>query len=109
MARSTLCSSISLYHVVALKTSAQVRRATSDPFLSLRKPPRWDLQAERFAAAVTLYQMATGAMPKWRGGSDPMLVDDEVTIESEQLDSNLREQFSDFFGGRRLPQSARAF
>ena len=31
-----------------------------DPFLPQRKPQRWDLQAERFAAAVTLYQMGTG-------------------------------------------------
>ena len=31
-----------------------------DPFLSLRRPPRWDLYAERFALAVTLYEMAVG-------------------------------------------------
>lgn len=36
------------------------------PFLPLRKPPRWDLQAERFSAGVTLYQMATGDLPIWR-------------------------------------------
>ena len=28
-----------------------------DPFLSLRKPQRWDIYAERFAAAMTLYEM----------------------------------------------------
>ena len=43
-----------------------------DPFLSLRKPPRWDLHAERFAAAMTLYEMATGTLPRWGDGrSDP--------------------------------------
>lgn len=29
-----------------------------DPFLNRRKPPRWDSSAERFAAAVTLYEMS---------------------------------------------------
>lgn len=68
-----------------------------DPFLPLRKPQRWDLQAERFAAAVTLYRMAVGDMPKWSGGSDPLLVDAEVTIEAERFDPNLREHFTSFF------------
>jgi serine/threonine protein kinase len=34
-----------------------------DPFLSLRRQPRWDLYAERFALAVTLYEMAVGQPP----------------------------------------------
>ena len=36
-----------------------------DPLLPVRKPPRWDLHAERYAAAVTLYELATGVLPKW--------------------------------------------
>ena len=32
-----------------------------DPFLKNRKPPRWDLAAERYSAAVTLYEMTLGA------------------------------------------------
>jgi serine/threonine protein kinase len=31
-----------------------------DPFLPNRKPMRWDLSAERYSAAVTLYEMAAG-------------------------------------------------
>lgn len=68
-----------------------------DPFLPLRERKRWDLQAERFSAAVTLYQMATGVMPTWSGGSDPLLVDTEVTIDAERFDPNLREQLGQFF------------
>jgi serine/threonine protein kinase len=69
-----------------------------DPFLSLRKPPRWDLQAERFSAAVTLYQMATGFLPVWHDGkTDPAMVDCEATIDAERFDANLREQFTGFF------------
>ncbi|MCH8840949.1 MAG: BREX system serine/threonine kinase PglW, partial [Planctomycetes bacterium] len=68
-----------------------------DPFLPLRPKKRWDLQAERFSAAVTLYHMATGVMPTWSGGSDPLLVDAEVTVDAERFDPNLREQFGEFF------------
>ncbi|MCO6436553.1 MAG: BREX system serine/threonine kinase PglW [Phycisphaerae bacterium] len=77
-----------------------------DPFLPLRKPKRWDLQAERFSAAVTLYQMATGIMPTWSGGSDPLLVEAEVTIDAERFDPNLREQFGKFFA-KALRRNAR--
>ncbi|KKM20991.1 hypothetical protein LCGC14_1639940, partial [marine sediment metagenome] len=69
-----------------------------DPFLPLRKPPRWDLQAERFAAAVTLYQMATGAMPTWHDGvTDPSMVECEATIEGERFFANLRVELTGFF------------
>jgi serine/threonine protein kinase len=69
-----------------------------EPFLSLRKPPRWDLYAERYALAVTLYEMATGKLPRWGDGqSDPALLDDEVTVETEYFDPDLRERMSKFF------------
>lgn len=69
-----------------------------DPFLSLRRPQRWDLQAERFSVAVTLYQMATGFLPVWHDGkTDPAMVDCEATIDAERFDPNLREQFTSFF------------
>lgn len=69
-----------------------------DPFLPLRKPPRWDLQAERFSAAVTLYQMATGDLPVWHDGkTDPAMVECEATIDAERFNPNLREQFTEFF------------
>ncbi|CAO3401284.1 BREX system serine/threonine kinase PglW [Azospirillum palustre] len=78
-----------------------------DPFLPLRRPPRWDLSAERFAAAVTLHEMMTGVLPVWGDGqSDPALLDDEATIESGRLDPNLREGLTAFFDKalRRDPQ-----
>lgn len=69
-----------------------------DPFLSLRKPPRWDLHAERFAAAMTLHEMATGTLPVWGDGrSDPAMADEEVTIESGRFDPDLREALAAFF------------
>jgi len=69
-----------------------------DPFLSLRKPPRWDLYAERFAAAMTLYEMATGTLPKWGDGqSSPDMLDCEATLNAEFFDPNLREAMLTFF------------
>jgi serine/threonine protein kinase len=69
-----------------------------DPFLPLRKPPRWDLYAERFAAAVTLYEMLTGQVPRWGDGlSDPALLEDEAAIEAERFDPALRDGLHEFF------------
>lgn len=78
-----------------------------DPFLPLRKPARWDLQAERFSAAVTLYKMATGVLPVWHDGkTDPAMVECEATIDAEQFDPELRERLTSFFrrGMRRAPR-----
>lgn len=67
-----------------------------DPFLALRK--RWDLAAERYAAAVTLYQMATGSLPVWHDGkTNPTMVECEATIDAERFDPNLRDQLTFFF------------
>jgi serine/threonine protein kinase len=70
-----------------------------DSFLHLRKPPRWDTYAERFAAAMTLYEMATGQLPTWGDGqSDPSMLDCEMTLDSELFDPAVREGLSQFFG-----------
>ena len=71
-----------------------------DPLLPLRKPPRWDLHAERYAAAVTLYEMATGSLPEMGGRRDRALATqpaDEITIEPELFDASLRERLAGFF------------
>ena len=72
-----------------------------DPLLPLRKPPRWDLHAERYAAAVTLYELTTGTMPKWGdGATDPSHLGPktEITIDAELFDPPaLREPFTEFF------------
>ena len=69
-----------------------------DPFLRLRQPPRWDVYAERFAAAMTLHEMATGNLPRWGDGStDPMRIDDEVTVDAEWFDPSVRDPLAEFF------------
>lgn len=69
-----------------------------DPFLRLRKPPRWDLYAERFAVAMTLYEMATCVLPQWGDGqSDPAALDCDVTLDSALFDPAIRDALSVFF------------
>ena len=69
-----------------------------DPFLSLRKPARWDLQAERFALAVTLHEMVTGVPPRWGDGkTQPSMLDCEATLAAERFDPLLRDGFTAFF------------
>ena len=69
-----------------------------DPFLRLRRPPRWDVYAERFAAAMTLHEMATGNLPGWGDGlTDPMLIEEEVTLDAEWLDPSVRGPLTEFF------------
>lgn len=80
-----------------------VRAGTSgylDPMLPLRKPARWDLHAERYSAAMTLYELATGTLAKWGDGTtDPSHLNPttEITIDSELFDSGIREPLTDFF------------
>jgi serine/threonine protein kinase len=69
-----------------------------DPFLALRRPPRWDTYAERFAAAVTLYQMATASLPTWGDGhSDPAVIEAEVSLDRGAFDASLRDPMGAFF------------
>lgn len=69
-----------------------------DPLLSLRKPPRWDLHAERYAAAATLYELSTGTLPRWGDGATaPDQLTCEISIDSDLFDASLREPLSEFF------------
>ena len=69
-----------------------------DPFLQTRKPPRWDTHAERFAAAVTLHQMAAGSLPRWGDGrSEPAVLDCEATLDADAFEPAIREGMTAFF------------
>jgi len=71
-------------------------KAYLDPALPRRK--RWDLAAERYAAAVTLFEMATGTLPRWGDGrSEPSQLDCEATVDEELFDPTLRDAFVPFF------------
>jgi len=69
-----------------------------EPFLGQRRPRRWDLAAERWAVAMTLYRMATGGHPRWGdGASDPAVLKCEATIDAETIDAAVREPLAAFF------------
>ena len=69
-----------------------------DPFLAVRPQRRWDLHAERYAAAVTLHELVAGVPPTWGdGATEPLVTEDEATIATDRFDPTLREGLRDFF------------
>jgi serine/threonine protein kinase len=69
-----------------------------DPFLADRKPPRWDLHAERYAVAVTLHEMLAGTPPVFGDGlTDPLVTTDEAAVATERFDPSLRDGLTEFF------------
>lgn len=79
----------------------QIRAGTPpylEPFLALKqRGQRWDTAAERFAAAMVLYEMAAGTLPYWGDKqSAPHLVQCEATIEAELIDAPVRESLHSF-------------
>lgn len=71
-----------------------------DPFLRGRTPAQWEPSAERYAAAVTLYEMAQGPdkFPKWGDGSDPAAVPDaRLQLDTEAFDQEVRAGLDKFF------------
>jgi hypothetical protein len=69
-----------------------------DPMLPMRRQPRFDSYAERYAVAATLHDMATGTLPKWGDGrSDPSQIEVEITIDADLFDTDLREKLAAFF------------
>lgn len=70
-----------------------------DPFLSDPGRQRYDLAAERYAAAVTIHEMATGETPTWGDGqSDPAYLPDDAqaTVLVEAIDPEVRTPVAEF-------------
>lgn len=64
-----------------------------DPFLSDESRQVYDLSAERYAAAVTIHEMATGETPTWGDGrSNPAFLPSDVqpTLLVEAIDPEVR-------------------
>ncbi len=69
-----------------------------DPFLRVDGRNRWDSHAERYSAAVVLYQMATNELPTWGvDHADPMMVDSEVNLDVARFDAGYAESLMGFF------------
>ena len=78
----------------------QIRAGTPpylDPFLGPPRRMRYDAAADRFSAAVTLFEMATGTLPRWGEDANPATVKDEVTLDPAMFDSAVADRLSAFF------------
>ncbi|MFJ8967054.1 BREX system serine/threonine kinase PglW [Lentzea sp. NPDC102401] len=74
-------------------------RGYIDPFLGTDRRPVYDAHAERYAAAVTLHEMASLELPAWGDdGTNPRFVTEPVTLSSELFEAPLREPLRTFFG-----------
>ncbi|WP_354699042.1 serine-threonine kinase [Paraconexibacter sp. AEG42_29] len=69
-----------------------------DPFLGTTSRARWDLAADRFAAAMTLHEMAAGSLPTWGDGrGDPKFAAGEAHIERDAFPREAASGLGDFF------------
>ncbi|QRK93797.1 BREX system serine/threonine kinase PglW [Saccharopolyspora erythraea] len=74
-------------------------RGYLDPFLGTSRRPVYDDHAERYAAAVTLHEMASGQRPEWGDGmTDPRTTADETpNLAADLFEPDLREPLTSFF------------
>ncbi|MFE2487233.1 BREX system serine/threonine kinase PglW [Streptomyces mirabilis] len=74
-------------------------RGYLDPFLDSLRRPYYDDHAERYAAAVTLHEMAAGERPMWGDGQlDPLTNESaELYVASELFEPALSDGLTSFF------------
>ncbi|MDN5916638.1 MAG: BREX system serine/threonine kinase PglW [Pseudonocardia sp.] len=81
-----------------------------DPFLDSPGRRRYDSAAERYAAAVVLFEMGTGAVPVFGDGmSDPSVIGVEATVEPDLFDPALAPALVTFFRRALHSDSGRRF
>lgn len=69
-----------------------------DPFLDTAGRGRYDSAAEHYAAAVVLFEMATGYAPVYGDGlTDPGSVSDDVSIDDTMFDESIASLLAHFF------------
>jgi hypothetical protein len=72
--------------------------AYMDPFIRDAGRRRWDDFAERFSAALTLYEMSAGALPGWASNSGiSHLIEGELDVDRTVFDPTIRDRMVDFF------------
>ena len=73
--------------------------AYMDPFIRDPGRRRWDDHAERFSVALTLYEMAAGALPGWASseGGLPHQLDGELEVDRTVFDPSIRDRMVEFF------------
>ncbi|MCP5011171.1 MAG: BREX system serine/threonine kinase PglW, partial [Aestuariibacter sp.] len=72
--------------------------AYMDPFIRDAGRRRWDDFAERFSAALTLYEMAAGSLPGWVSTEGlPLQIEGELEIDRTVFDPTIRDRMVSFF------------
>ncbi len=72
--------------------------AYMDPFIRDVGRRRWDDFAERFSAALTLYEMSAGALPGWASNEGlPLQIEGELDIDRTMFDPTIRDRMVAFF------------
>lgn len=78
-----------------------------DPFLRRPGRGRWDTDAERYAAAVVLHELCTGAKPVYGDGrADPDLVDAPLRLDRALFDASVADGLVAFFTRALAPDVA---
>lgn len=78
-----------------------------DPFLRRPGRGRWDTAAERYAAAVVLHELCTGAKPVYGDGrADPALVDAPLRLDPALFDPSVADGLVTFFTRALAPDLA---
>ena len=82
--------------------------AYRDPMLARRK--RWDEHADRWSAAITLYEMATGSLPRWSDDSSPLFdAETRMVLDADAFPSSVRMDLSAFFTQALHPDAGERF
>lgn len=72
--------------------------AYMDPFIRDPGRRRWDDHAERFSVALTLYEMAAGALPGWTSSEGlPHQLEGELEVDRTVFDPSIRDRMVEFF------------
>ncbi len=100
--RSTRAKHLVLFDFSLTRAAAAATTAGTppylDPFLGGARD-RFDSAAERYAAAVVLFEMATGAPPRYGADpdADPATVRDEATVTADLFDESVAPALAGFF------------
>ncbi|MBQ1057674.1 BREX system serine/threonine kinase PglW [Micromonospora sp. C32] len=99
--RSDRTKHLILFDFSLTRAAASATQAGTPPYLDpflIGARDRYDSAAERYAAAVVLFEMATGSTPVYGDGEgDPGSIPDEATIRPEMFDATLAGDLVDFF------------
>lgn len=93
-----------------LENTRSGSRPYLDPFLGAGRRRQYDRAAELYAAAVTLFEMATGKLPWWQSGDEaPSGETDSVVVERALFDETVAEPIAAFFSRALAPRAEKRF